>query len=437
MRTIDAPITPQRSRRPIAFVALVLATLAATVTTPWSGPAPAAAAAGDPVIDWNRHATDALLTRAGQRPPVAVIHLAMVHGAVHDAVVAIRGGYEPYLLDRSAGGPGDSVDAAVATAAHDVLVSVVPDQASILDQLESDALAALPAGPSRDRGVAVGAAAAAAMVADRSDDGRYGPFRFPTSTAIGGWRPVEPSFGNDPNAWVARVRPFLVDSAEQFRSGPPPALHTPTWARDYEEVRLVGGTDSDVRTADQTEAARYWAENPPAIWSRVLRQVATDHDLEVGDDALLFARAYLSAADAMITVWDSKAHWLFWRPITAIEEAGDDGNRWTSPEPGWTPLLPTPPYPEHPSGHLGLSGSMIATMRDFFHTDAIGWTDTNGSGRTRSFTSLSSALDEVVSARIWSGIHFRTADEDSARIGKQVVRWGASHHLRPRPNDRG
>lgn len=425
----------RRSSRVRDIITLVVAALAATLVAPWSSSADAVP--GDPVIDWNRHATDALLVRAGQAPPVAVIHLAMVHGAVHDAVVAIEGRFEPYLLDPSVGGPGDSVEAAIATAAHDVLVSVVPDQAAVLDELESGALAALPAGPARDRGVAVGEAAAAAMIAERSDDGRFGSFRFPTSTEIGKWRPVEPAYVSDPNAWVARVRPFLVDSAEQFRSGPPPALHSPSWAREYEEVRLVGGQDSDVRTDDQAEAARYWAENPPAIWSRVLRQVATDHDLAVGDDALLFARAYLSSADAMITVWDSKAHWLFWRPITAIEDAAADGNRWTQPEPGWKPLLPTPPYPEHPSGHLGLTSSMIATMRHFFHTDAIGWTDTNGSGRTRTFTSLSSALDEVIDARIWSGIHFRTADEDAAHIGKRVVRWGTSHHLRPRPNDNG
>lgn len=126
-------------------------------------------------------------------------------------------------------------------------------------------------------------------------------------------------------------------------------------------MRTVGGQVSTVRTADQEQAARCWAMNPPAIWSRILRQVAVDHDLAVPDDARVFARAHLTADDSLITVWHSKDHWSFWRPITAIPQADRDGNRWTSPEEGLLPLLPTPPYPGHPSGHLGLSGSMLAT----------------------------------------------------------------------------
>lgn len=421
-RSSSRPRSPT-ARRPhvVVVLAMVLATCLAVGVSPPS--ASSAVDTGDPVVDWNRHATDALLDRAGQRPQEAVPHLAMVHGAIFDAVNAISGDRRGYLLDPAVGRGSDSVDAAVATAAHDVLVHLLPDQQALLDDTLGDALAGLPTGTSLDRGVAVGAAAAQAMIAARTADGRYGSFRFTASTAIGAWRPEPPSFASDPNAWLARVEPFLVRSAEQFMSGPPPRLRSGRWTRDYEEVRLLGRVDSTVRTDDQTDAARYWAENPPAIWSRVLRTLATDRDLSVVDDARLFAQAYLAAADSLITVWYSKGHWLFWRPITAIAAADDDGNRHTDPEAGWTPLLPTPPYPEHPSGHLGLSSAMVTTMQEVFGTDRIAWTDTTASGRTRSFTRLSDALDEAVGARIWSGIHFRTADEDSVRIGRQVVAW--------------
>ena len=140
---------------------------------------------------------------------------------------------------------------------------------------------------------------------------------------------------------------------------------------------------------------------------------------------------YLTAADAFITVWDDKEYWSFWRPITAIREADTDGNTATEQDPAWLPLLATPPYPEHPSGHLGLSGSVVATLQRFFGTDKIAWTDTNNAGLTRSYTSLSQALHEIVDARVWSGLHFRTADEQSVRIARQVAKWREHHYFQP------
>lgn len=426
--TADArPLRPPR----VVLVTTVLALVATMVLG--ASPEPARGATGDPVIAWNEHATDALIVRAGQSPQESIPHLAMVHGAVYDAVNAIVGGHQGYLLDPAVAPSSASLDAAVAAAAHDVLIHLLPDQAAILDGQYAAAVAGLRAGPDRDAGVAVGRQAAAAMVAERRDDGRYGTGTFTPSTDIGAWRPELPAFVSDPNAWLKDVRPFLVRSAQQFHSRPPPGLRSRRWARDLEEVRAFGGQVSTVRTAEQEQAARYWAMNPPAIWSRILRQVAVDHDLAVPDDARLFAQAYLTAADSLITVWHSKDRWSFWRPITAIPQADRDGNRWTTPEQDWLPLLPTPPYPEHPSGHLGLSGAMLATMRDFFGTDAVSWTDTNAAG-TRSTTSLSTTLEEIVGARIWSGIHFRTADEEGDRIARRIARWRRSHWFRPRPN---
>jgi hypothetical protein len=238
---------------------------------------------------------------------------------------------------------------------------------------------------------------------------------------------------NDPNAWLRNVRPFLIESASDFRSAGPDPLSSRRYARDYNEVKEYGRTgDGSSRTEDQTNAARYWAENPPGTWSRIFRTLSVQEALTLEENARLYAMLYLTAADALISVWDDKAHYMFWRPVTAIRRGDTDGNPLTEKEDDWTPLITTPPYPEHPSGHGGLSGSIVATLKDFFGTDHIGWTDTNNAGLTRSFTRFSDAIEEIIDARVWSGIHFRNADEQGARIGQRVANWRETHHyLRP------
>lgn len=388
-------------------------------------------ARADAVTEWNLNASNAIFVGAAQPPNVSTLHLAMVQGAVYDAVNAIGGGREGYLLNARIAQPFDSKPAAAATAAYTVLSHLVPAQQAVLDAQYAASLAAIPDGSSKARGVRVGEAAAAAMIAARTDDGRFGAFRFAVGSGPGVWKPVLPAFGNDPNAWVKDVRPFLIERASQFRSGGPDKLTSRAYARDFAEVKSDGSLTSTTRTADQTHAARYWNENPPATWSRVIRSLSATQDLSIDENARLYAELYMSAADAFIAVWDEKAHSSFWRPITAIREAGTDGNAATEQDAGWLPLLATPPYPEHPSGHLGLSGAFVYTLRDFFGTDRIGWTDTNGAGLTRSFTSLSGALDEIVGARIWSGIHFRNADEASTRIARGIVKWRERHYFEP------
>ena len=387
-------------------------------------------ARADAITDWNLNASNALMVVGGQPPQASVPHLAMVHGAVYDAVNAIDGGYEGYLLTSRAAQPFDSKEAATATAAYRVLLNIVPGQQPTLDAQYAASLAAIPDGSAKSRGIAVGAAAAAAMIAARTDDGRFGAYRFPIGSGAGAWRPVLPAFVNDPFAWLKDVRPFLIRSASQFRSAGPDPLTSRAYARDFAEVKAVGSATSTTRTADQTQAARYWAENPPATWSRIFRTLSAQEGLSVVENARLYAILYLTAADALITVWADKAHYLFWRPITAIREADTDGNSLTTADPGWLPLIPTPPYTEHSSGHAALSGSFVATLQDVLGTDRIGWTDTNNAGLTRSFTRFSQAIDEVVDARVWSGIHFRNADEQGAKIAKQVTKWRERHYFR-------
>jgi hypothetical protein len=391
----------------------------------------AAPARADTVTDWNLNATNALIVAAGQPPQASVPHLAMVHGAVYDAVNAIDGGHEGYLISSRLATPSDSKHAAAATAAYRVLVHLVPAQQPALDAQYAASLAAIPDGSAKTRGIAVGDAAGAAMIAARTGDGRFGPYRFAVGSGPGVWKPVLPAFVNDPFAWLKDVKPFLVRSASQFRSRGPLALTSHEYAREFAEVESLGSATSTARTSDQTLAARYWAENPPATWSRIFRILSAQQRLSLVENARLYAMLYVTAADALITVWDDKAQRSFWRPITAIREADSDSNRRTEPDAGWLPLIPSPPYPDHPSGHTALSGSIVATLQAFFRSDKLAWSDTNNAGLERSFTRLSHAIDEVVDARVWSGIHFRTADEQGEHIGRQIARWRQRHFFRP------
>ena len=388
----------------------------------------AAPARADTVTTWNMHATDALITTARQAPTVSTIHLAMVHGAVYDAVNAIDREYEPYLV-RLRARSWFSKEAAAAAAAHRVLVDILPGQQATLDGHYAASLAAVPDGPGKRGGIAVGEAAAWAMIAARTGDGRFGPPGFPVGTAPGEWRPVPPGLGNDPNAWVAKVEPFLIKSQSQFRSPGPYDLDSRRYTREFEEVKQLGSATSTARSADQTDAARFWAEGP-LIVTRVARQLSTRFELSIADNARMFAMQYLTGADSLIAVWDDKEHWLFWRPLTAIREADTDGNPATEPDPTWESLIAAPPYPDHSSGLAGVVSGMCESLADFFRTDRIAFSAMSlDSGTTRKFDSFSEAVEEVVDARVWSGIHFRNADEDGARIGEQVARWSERHYV--------
>ena len=400
----------------LMLVAAVVAVLAAP-----------SVARADTVTQWNLNATTALMVTAGQGPQLSVPHMAMVQGAVYDAVNAIDGGHEGYLLTSRVATPFDSKDAAAATAAYSVLLNLVPAQKPTLDAQYAASLAAIPDGSAKTRGIAVGGAAAAAMIAARTDDGRFGAYRFPVGTGAGQWRPVLPAFVNDPFAWLKDVKPFLIKSGTQFASDGPAPLESKKYAREFNEVKSLGSATSTTRSADQTLAARYWAENPPATWSRIFRTLSAQQGVSLVGNARLYAMLYMTAADALITVWNDKANFLFWRPITAIREADTDGNPDTAADPAWLPLIPTPPYTEHSSGHNGLSSSFVATLQDFFGTDRIGWTDTNNGGFTRSYTRISDAIEEIIEVRIWSGIHFRSSDEQAAKIGKQVAQYRERH----------
>jgi hypothetical protein len=402
-----------------------------------------APARADTVSEWNLNATNALLVSAAQPPQVSVPHLAMVQGAVYDAVNAIDGGHDGYLISSGLARPSDSKDAAAATAAYRVLTQLVPAQQATLDALYAASLGGMPDGPRKTHGIAVGEEAAAAMIAARTDDGRFGGFRFAVGFGAGVWRPVLPAFVNDPNAWLKDVKPFLIKDASQFRTDGPLARTSHRYARELEEVKSLGALTSSERTADQTHAARYWAENPPATWSRIFRTLSAQQGLTLVENARLYAMLYMTAADALISVWDDKAHWSFWRPITAIREAAGDGNPATEADPAWTPLfdpatpqfgtpLVTPGFPDHPAGHGCISGAIVHTLQRFFGTDKVAFSAfSNRTRTTRSYDRFSQALKEIIDARVWGGIHFRTADQQGAVLGKKVAHWLAKHYFQP------
>src|SRR5918994_2575587 len=407
--------------------------LASTVATP---------ARADTVTDWNAIATTAIVTTAGQSPHASTPSFAMVQGAVYDAVNAIDRGHRPYIAaptaDRS-----DSRQAAAATAAFRVLAALFPSQLPTLQPLYDASLAAVPDGPARDGGVAAGEAAAAAMLAARANDGRGGPFTFVIGSEAGDWRPSPPGFGLDPAPWVGNVRPFLVPNTEMLLSDPPNPLTSDAYAEDFAEVRRLGSINSTARTADQTEAAIFWQDHGPALWNRVLRALSRSQGLDTAENARLFAMANLAAADAAIGCWYSKYHWNFWRPMMAIREAASDSNPATEADPAWTPLfdpatpqfgspLANPPFPDHPAGHGCISGAIVHTLEDFFGTDKTGFSAfSNRTRTTRSFDRLSDALKEIIDARVWGGIHFRTADVQGAVLGKKVAHWLRTHYFQP------
>jgi membrane-associated phospholipid phosphatase len=402
-----------------AIVAFAVATLAA---------APVAAA--NSVTDWHAIAQHAIVDVAQELPWIQTRSLAMMSGAAYDAVNAIDGTpYRPYLVAPAAQ-HSYSKDAAVSTAAHDVLVGLLPAQRSSLDQQYDEALAAIPNNPDKAGGVAVGGQAADAMLAARENDGVDASQTWIVGTQPGQWRPTPP-FMVGVSAQIGFMRTFAIPDPDLFRSPRPNALTSAKYATDFNEVKSVGAASSTTRTSDQTEAAIFWAglRNP---WWSIFDQIALARHLSVSDTARMLALLYISQHDSFIANFKAKYHWSSWRPVTAIPEAGADDNPATAPDPDWTPLLPTPPVPEHPSGHAMVSATITTILALFFHTDRIAFTgyspDTN---TTRRYARFSDALTEVINARVWGGIHFRTADNQGAVEGAKLAAYVWLTRLRP------
>ena len=430
-----------RTSRRTAVAVASLFSLVVSIA-PAAAPGAAAAAAGTMAVDWHRHATEALFNPttaavpgAGQGPTVGGIHQAMVQLAVYDAVNRIAGRHQPYLDGLPAAPADASQAAATAVAAHHVLVGLRPalpaPVVARLDGLLANSLAAIPNGSAKDAGVAIGAAAASGILAERANDGRFGSFRFAVGTAPGEWRPTPPTFVNDPAGWVARVRPFTLRATSQFRTEGPLDLTSAEYAAEFNEVKAMGSATSTARTAAQTATAMFYTENPWTLYGRTFRAMAAARNLTLADASRLFAMTTVAGADALIGCWDDKAHWNFWRPSTAIAEAANDGNPATTAQAGWTPLVANPPYPDHPSGYNCATAGKMTAAREFFRTDRTSFVVTNAAGTGRAYTRFSDVVRDTIDARIWLGIHSRTPDEQGAWLGKKVGQWVGQRFFEP------
>lgn len=407
------------------------------------------------VIQWNETTMKAILAN-GQSNVVSTRTLTMVQVAVHDALNAINRRYDAYYFE----GPGDpaaSPDAAIAAAAHTVLVGVVgsygtPAQKgatfALVEQAYADSMARVTDGPARNKGVAVGRAAGAAILALRKDDGAFRDAPYTPGVGPGRWRPhpnpvpANPAIANPdlargylPSAgsgW-GNVTPFTLLSPSQFWLPGPPALTSPTYARDYNEVKNVGGKVSTIRTDEQTQIARFWFEGPGA-WNTIARTVATSRKLDVRDSARVLALMNLAMADAYIAGFKIRYVYDLWRPVTAIREGDNDGNDATAGDPAWDSHQNTPAVSDYPSTQSTFSGAAAVALASALGGDQASFTFTSGKpfeGINRSFTSFSQAARESADSRVYAGIHFRSACEDGLALGRKVGQRVATLYLQP------
>ena len=273
----------------------------------------------------------------------------------------------------------------------------------------------------------------------RMGDGRFpsNPEMFFGGTDPGEWRSELAPPASMVTPWVGDVVPFTLKDSAQFRaSSPPPHLTSGAYAKAYEEVKALGSLDSSTRTAEQTDIAYFFSDNSIQYWNRTLRGIAeTNLSSDLGGSARLFALANLAMADAVITAWNTKRYWNFWRPITAIHEGDNDGNPRTEGDADWVPFLPTPNYPDYTSGANNVSGSTSRMLKNFFGTDKMTFSISSSIAQAvqnpRWYTRFSDLADDIVDARIYEGIHFRFADEVARRQGTHVADWAFSHFLRP------
>jgi hypothetical protein len=373
------------------------------------------------VLTWNIHAQTTIYEVGRQSPTAGTRSFAMVQGAVYDAANAIAGApYEPYLVAPRAH-RGDSAPAGVATAAYRVLLSLFPAQADALRAQYDDALAAIPDGAAKRGGIRVGEATAAAMIADRRDDGAFSDATWPVGTAPGEYRLTPPGFVQA-GGWFPFLKPFAVDNPAAYRVPGPPSLAGAAYARQLHEVRSLGSATSGTRTRDQTEAATWWDDYRQVEWY-IKRGLATDHRLSLLETARMLAMVDVATVDTMISCYQQKRRWSFWRPVTAIPLADTDGNPATVADPAWTPLRVTAPSPEWPSGHACYTSSIMTALRTFFGRDNLSFSAYSAeSGTTRHYDSLSSARAELIEARIWAGVHYRGATVHGDRLGETITR---------------
>jgi PAP2 superfamily len=412
--------------KPLAVTSLVIGALACSVRA-------------DEITDWNQILYQAALV-AKTSPLVVLRAAAITEVSVFDAVNGIDRRFTPIHVQEP--GPRQAnIRVAAIQAAYASLVRLYPDQKSVFDQKRTESLGVLRDHGQLDfrsvwAGIEWGQKVADAIWNWRSTDGfAQTPPPFEGGSAIGEWRPTAPAFLPGALPQMASMETWVIQAHDQFRPlNGPPALNTAQYAQDFNEVKEMGSLSSTSRSADQTFAAEFWgnSSSPGYFWNHVALSLLGANDRSLVKNARLLALLNVAMADAIIACWDAKYYFASWRPITAIALADQDGNPATQADVSWAPLLVTPPFPEYPSAHSAVSSAATAVLAERFGDDITFTVSSDVTNLTRTFTSFSAALDDIRSARVNAGIHFRTACNEGQVIGTEVARYVMDHSfLRP------
>jgi hypothetical protein len=449
---------------------LVLPLLITSALVALASPASAVLPPGNTVAQWNTIAEDTVVG-SGTFQPEGVVYMAYFSAAVYDAVVAIEGGFEPYGPPITAP-EGASVDAAVVEAAYRTLWAYfAPESCNPasppgvyafclgtrprLDAFYAEALAAIPPGQARTDGQAVGLQAANNIIALRSGDGLMTPINvsssFPTlPPGPGVWR-LTPPFASPQTPWVGEMRPFVLHSLDQYLPDPPPSLQSIEWVEAFNETKAYGASNSSVRTDEQTAIARFWSAHVVRQYNRIARDIADACGFGLRETARLAAMINLVGADALMSTFHAKYHYLFWRPVTVIDPTAvtndgfgpvpgyDDGNAATAEQMSWRPLMTTPNHPEYPSAHGSITSAVAEVFTTVLGTNQInldihGFDAAGPPGNldaVRHFDMANDLRHEIIDARVWAGFHYRFSDVAGVVLGRQVAKFDLRHAFRP------
>ena len=425
------------TRTPMLACCLLMAALLSTASL--TGQAEPNAHNGNVITDWNAIAQNAIVTVAGQPIQRSQLWITLVHVAIYDAVTSITGEYEQFKVTPTPLRPASREAAAIA-AAHRVLVTLLPLQQSTLDEARANSLAEIADGVKKENGIAIGEEVALRLL--EIHDGVIPTVAYTPLPGPGFWQPTPPLYAPALLPGFAQVTPFALASASQFRPGPPPALSSSLFARDYNEVKSFGAkTDTlltrVLRTPEQTEIGLFYTEHAVAQYSRAFRRYAIENNLDLQQTARFFAMANTAILDSQIACWDAKFYYNFWRPVTAIRAGSTDGNPETAADPDWIGLAPTPAHPEYPAAHGCWTSATAAILEDFNHTTAVHFVlDSTPTGTTHAFENTDYLRAEIINARVYGGMHYRNSVEVGARMGEQIADWVA-YFFRPRLTDRG
>ena len=382
----------------------------------------------DAVTDWNQASLEVLKAGNVLGNPWSRA-MAMVHVAMSDAINSVQGRYTRYVAAAPTA-PNVSADAAAVAAARQILIQLVPAQKAKIDEAYAESLGRIQDGPAKRDGITLGEQVAAVVQADRAADATNAPDTYRPITSPGVWVPTQPPLFPQ----YAQAKPWGIKSADQFRPGPPPALTSALYARDYNETKDFGGSKTTKRTQQQTDAVRFWTQtNFGPSWNDTARQLSVAKGLSLADNARLFALLTMGIADSFILDWDAKFHYNFWRPVTAIRNGDRDGNDATERDASWTPLNVTPMHPEYPSQASIQSGAAVGILEAVFGTGPVSFTatDTEDSRLQRQYTSIAQMAEEQRLVRIWGGIHFRNTLEISDQMGRKISSHLLNNYMTP------